>query len=398
MAKKMDMSKAAHDKRVAAHAKKAAAKAERDRVMGLLDASTRQKFGPTERALGDEIARTGAHTQTIDSVYAAYQSKVAELAAQQQQQMAQAAQAQAAVAQGVAGGQAALGQEQAQQSQQTAANYGLDGGALAKQASELSGQLGAVNGARAQAQAGSTAAIGLAQGDRLRAASVAGIGGQQRDRARNQSELSMLGQKQIDLAGQKGDYKVTLGNQLGEQDRQNRLAEAALGVKDSAAQRQDELALLGLQQRGDQNAATNADRSADNVRADAKLSADIKKNIRSAAQKDKELQLREAALKKKGKAGSVLTKAQKNTWRQRKARVLEARKRFDSLKSSGRYKDTAEITVALKKNHFTDQEINMARDLAELNDHRLSPTNETAAQSYFPGGIVPQGFLKTSLK
>jgi hypothetical protein len=371
------------------------------RMTGLLDSATSQRYGGSERALRDEIARTGAHQGTINDVYAAYQAQVAQLAAQQQQAMAQAAQAQAGVAQGVVAGQAALGTQQQQASQETAQRYGLDGGALAGQAGQLAGQLGAVNGARMQAQAGSTAAIGLAQGDRLRAASLAGVGGQKRDSDHNQAELAMLGQKRLDLESDKGNFRVTQRQAIEQQDSENALAAQALGVKDEQAQRDNELELLGLKLKSEDSkrsaslkradlAQRRKESQIDNARADRKLDLDMQKAIRTAAQRDRELDIQ---AKKAGGGGvPALSPAQKNAWRQKKAKVIELRKRFDSMLKSGRYKDSAAVTVALKGkgSNFTDSEINMARDLALLG--KLSPTNVTAAQGYFPGGYVPGGF------
>lgn len=366
----------------------AARRREEARMMGLLDAATRERFGGSERVLADETRRVGAHGATIDQAYAVYQGHVAQLAAQQQQQMRDAAAAQAQVAQGVAGAQTALGAGQQQATQETAARYGLDGGQQAAEAAQLAGQLGAVQGARAQAQAGTSAAIGLGQGERLRAASLGGVGAQMRDRKRNQDELAILAGKRADLEGDKGAFRVTLRREIEKQEAEQRLAEAALGVKAADSRRDAELDMLNLEQRGREARSRARDRAADNDRAERKLRADIAAAERRAEQKDTELDLR----RQEDANTPKLTKAQSSQWKQKKARILELRKAFNAITENGRFKTTAELSAYLRKNGYKRIEINMARDLSRFGSGVLSAPNITAAQSYFPGGIVPRAF------
>lgn len=352
----------------------------------LLDAATRQKYGSSERVLGDEMRRVGAHNQTIDAVYAQYQQQVAQLAAQQQQAMAQAAQAQAQTTQGVVGAQTALGVGQQQATQQTAARYGLDGGQQAAQATQLAGQLGAVQGAYGQAQAGTTAAIGLAQGERLRSSQQAGAGQRVKARERNADELKLLFGKQMDLEQDKGDFRTTLRHEIGKQEREHELAAAALGVKDADSRRRAELAKREQRAMERERRRQARDRKADNAREDRKLDLDIEHKARTRAQKDKELEIREREAAAKG-VKSKLTPAQRNEWKQKKARIMELQKAFEAGIARG--ESTAEISKRLNK--YSRVELNMARELAVR--FRLGATNRLAAKSYFPGGHIPGGFI-----
>jgi hypothetical protein len=367
----------------------AAERREEARLAGLLDSAVADRFGGVERELGQETRRVGAHGATIDQAYASYQSTVAQLQAQQQAAMAQAAQAQAQVATGVAGAQTALGTGQQAQTQQTAQQYGLDGGAQAAEAAKLSGQLGAVQGARAQAQAGSTAAIGLAQGERLTGAALGGVAGQQRDKKRNQDELALLSGKALELADQKGAFRGTLRQQIRQQEQEQRLAEAALGIKATESDRDHELAMLNTKVKQDEARAKRREESTDNRRADRALDHQINASTRAARQKDRELDIR-AKEDAKGPAAK-LTPAKKDEWKRKKHRIMEAQRRFQSLLGTKGYETTGEITAHLKKQGFSHSEINMARDLAIK--HRLSATNREAAKAYFPGGIIPGGFI-----
>lgn len=366
--------------------------AEERRMNGLLDSATRDRFGSSERVLGDEMRRVGAHGKTIDSVYAAYQGEVAQLAQQQQAQMAQAAQAEAQTAQGVAGAQTALGTGQAAQTQQTAANYGLDGGAAAKAATTQAGQVGAVQGVRSQAQAGTTAAIGLGQAGRLSATQQAGSAGRVKSQERNADELKLLFGKSMELAESKGAYRSTLRREIRKQEDEQRLAEAALGVKARDAERGYELDVLNSQVRADEVRERRRTNRQDDARADRKLDNDIEARARALGQKDTELAIRQQQADAKGEGKPRLTASQASQWKQRKSRILELRKTFNSVTNGGRYRSTAEVSAYLKKQGYNRVEINMARDLSKFGPGSLSATNVTAAQSYFPGGIIPGGF------
>ncbi len=372
-------------------------------IQNLVDSMANEQFGGAESVLNDELRRGQAHSSTIDRAYADYQQQVAGLAGQQQQAMAQAASAQQGVAQGVAGMTAGLGQEQAARSQQQAQQYGLGGGALARQAVQMGGDLANVGGLRAQAQAGSTAAVGLAQSGQIAETGRVAARSRIEDKQKNQQAIGLLGTRKVDLAKQKGASKVKTRQDIRQQAQELQLARETLGQKASDSARDAELELLGLKLRGNELKAITDDREADNARADDALGGTESDRAADNARDDERLsetqranrarERNNASKKATEKGVPKLSPAKRSEWRQKKSKVLSLTRRFRSMKGSGRYKNTAEITVDLRKKGFTDTEINMARDLALRSKNNLSVANRRAAEGYFPGGFVPGGFI-----
>jgi hypothetical protein len=386
-----------------AHKAKVRAKAKagpsRSQVLnGVVNSQATMRYGDAERQARDVIARLGAHHGTIDSAFDAYKTELGQAAQRQAEAYRQAAEREQATATGVAGATADLGKGNQADLAAAAARYGMP--APDTHLLEQTGQLAAVSGLRAQANQGALETAGLAG----QTAMQRHLGNLPAERLAAQTALggkeTEAGNALATLLGQEGAFKIDALDKLRQEDAQNKIAAQTLGLKAKEFDVTTELKKLGMIQDSDQfDAKLQFDES--------KLGADIKRYARQARQKDRELDIRAKNGDGKGPSvpgqrhdsrGGLLSPANSEKWYTRKSRILGIKRAFGSMASSGRYDNTAQMTVALKKAGYSTTEINFARDLAFGSGHRLSKSNIEVAKSYFPGGLIPQGFLASSIK
>lgn len=357
---------------------------ERQRIAKLLTARADMRFGGESDTLNrilDQQRAHGAPGGGIDQAFQAYQAQLqGALNAQRQAAETAAAQQRAAV-QGIAGAQDKVAQMQGQERTQADATFGRAAGTAAP---DVNAALKAGAGVLGGIQAGGIAGAGLAGSNFL--LGMGGIAGMEKIASgqRNERKVSELVDQKRGLGEEIRAFKLSELDRLREEAARNELAAATLGQKQTEADRRHKLALAGFELDQERVASQAADRARDDRRADAKLKIDERRLAGQLAKWERE------GSSTKDSAGKPMSAAQINKWRSRKSKVLAAAEAFRAGNRNGL--DTHEVSERLGKNkQYTRDEINMARDLAVHGF--LSRTNQAAAKGYFPGGVVPKGFV-----
>lgn len=388
----------------------------------LVDAATTSRFAEDEAALANQVTQTRGHDADIDKVFDQFKaSLMGHTQASQGAQQATATALNNATQQATAESAKALGTSTAgavAADQRTGTQYGDE---IAKQAA------GAVEGELANA------AIGRSELAGIQAANAAALGrmdpimdlerGSQH--AVTQNRLGELGRDQRTLAGKKGAFKLEYLDELkqregkaAQQDTENDLAAEAImagdrkSLRDFRARAADRKAQVQMNTDDNTTATTVAsghdattDRTnrrttrtqAENNRRTTQTQAE---NSRRAARTQKAVaQIKGAAtgkdakkpitMKDSGGRTVTMTPAERKQWTQRRSAAVSGVRDLRSEIAKQGDEDKAVKTVA-KRHHIPESVVR-----AMVGSAKGGTTGDVEAlKSYFPGGIVPPGFLK----